>query len=141
MIDEWGAVETSDWGDNLVHAKIDKSFDQKKPIEKKEEKLEKTEIEVKKKTKTRNKYKTDDGKTLTRAEVMEKKKQILEGKLKTPEKNVQPVKKPEKKNGQQKEKQEKKKTQKRKPKNEKQVSKVAKIEDVVIEEEEEIEER
>merc|ERR1712242_692487 len=93
MIDEWGAVETSHWGENLVHAKIDKSFDQTKPIEKKEEKLEKTEIEVKKKTKTRNKYKTDDGKTLTRAEVMEKKKQILEGKIKTPEKNVQQVKK------------------------------------------------
>ena len=43
MIDEWGAVETSDWGENLVHAKIDKNFDPKKTVEKTEEKSDKTE--------------------------------------------------------------------------------------------------
>ena len=108
MVDDsdWGAVEASDWGTEIVHAKKVEQVDEEPKKEKKvmvvakEMKVEKKkmvvmEIEVAQeekdvvmqpsKKKSRNKYKTEDGKTLSRVEMMAMKRSVTEGKQEVPE--------------------------------------------------------
>merc|ERR1712106_1055990 len=107
MVDDsdWGAVEASDWGTEIVHAKKVEQVDEEPKKEKKamvvakEMKVEKkkmvVETEVAKeekdvvmqpsKKKSRNKYKTEDGKTLSRVEMMAMKRSVSEGKQEVPE--------------------------------------------------------
>merc|ERR1711935_349428 len=106
MVDDsdWGAVEASDWGTEIVHAKKVEQVDEEPKKEKmtmvvaREMKVEKkmvVETEVAKeekgvvmqpsKKKSRNKYKTEDGKTLSRVEMMAMKRSVSEGKPEVPE--------------------------------------------------------
>merc|ERR1711935_884174 len=90
MVDDsdWGAVEASDWGTEIVHAKKVEQVDEEPKIEKKAMEVAKEEKDVvmqPSKKKSRNKYKTKDGKTLSRVEMMAMKRSVSEGKPEVPE--------------------------------------------------------
>merc|ERR1712128_96163 len=96
MVDDsdWGAVEASDWGTEIVHAKKVEQVDEEPKKEKKvmvvvmEMEVAQEEKDVvmqPSKKKSRNKYKTEDGKTLSRVEMMAMKRSVSEGKQEVPE--------------------------------------------------------